>query len=47
MLRFKMSWHGPKTRSKRARSNFTHFILPLARTVAARGRLRRRAISPT
>lgn len=46
MLRFRMSAHGPKTRSNRARSSFTHFNGPLATTVAARGLSSSSAISP-
>lgn len=46
MLRFRMSAHGPKTRSNRARSSFTHFNGPLATTVAARGLSNSSAISP-
>lgn len=46
MFRFKISWQGPSTRSKRARSSFTHLRVHLAFTVAARGLFRSRAISP-
>ena len=46
MFRFKISWQGPSTRSNRARSSFTHFSVPLALTVAARGLFSSRAISP-
>lgn len=46
MFRFRISEHGPSTRSNLARSNFTHLRGPRATTVAARGRSRRRAISP-
>lgn len=46
MFRFRISTHGPSTRSKRALSNFTHLRWPTALTVAARGRFRSRAISP-
>jgi len=46
MLRFRISAHGPKTRSNRARSSFTHFNGPLATTVAARGLSSSSAISP-
>ena len=42
----KISVHGPKTRSKRSLSNFTHLIAPRATTVAALGRLSTSAISP-
>jgi len=46
MLRFRMSEHGPSTRSKRVRSIFTHFSSPRATTVAALGRSSNSAISP-
>lgn len=46
MFRFRISTHGPSTRSKRALSSFTHLRGPAALTVAARGRFRSRAISP-
>lgn len=46
MLRLRMSEQGPRTRSKRGRSSFTHFRGPRATTVAARGRFISRAISP-
>ncbi|TNN74616.1 hypothetical protein EYF80_015163 [Liparis tanakae] len=41
-----MSEQGPRTRSKRGRSSFTHFRGPRATTVAARGRFISSAISP-
>lgn len=46
MLRFKISEHGPITRSNRARSNLMHFNVVVATTVAARGRSNNKAISP-
>lgn len=46
MFRLRMSEHGPRTRSNRGRSSFTHFKGPRATTVAARGRFIRSAISP-
>lgn len=46
MLRFRISLHGPITRSNRCLSSLTHLRSPLAVTVAARGRLSTRAISP-
>lgn len=47
MFRLRISEHGPKTRSNRGRSSFTHFNGPRATTVAARGRFINSAISPT
>lgn len=47
MLRLRISEQGPRTRSNRGRSSFTHFKRPRATTVAARGRFISRAISPT
>lgn len=46
MFLLRMSWQGPSTRSKRARSSLTHFRVDLAVTVAARGLFNSRAISP-
>jgi len=46
MLRFRMSEHGPSTRSNLVRSIFTHFNKPRATTVAALGRSSNSAISP-
>lgn len=46
MFRLRISEHGPRTRSNRGRSSFTHFNRPRATTVAARGRFINRAISP-
>ena len=46
MLRLRISWQGPRTLSNRARSILTHFRAPTAFTVAARGLLSNRAISP-
>lgn len=46
MFLFRISEHGPSTRSKRGRSSFTHLRGPRATTVAARGRFSSRAISP-
>lgn len=46
MLRFKISAHGPKTRSNLALSSFTHFKGPRATTVAALGLSNNNAISP-
>ena len=46
MLRLRISAQRPKTRSKRARSNLTHFKGARAITVAARGRSKSNAISP-
>lgn len=46
MLRFKISEHGPMTRSNRLRSSFTQRRVPWATTVAARGRSSSKAISP-
>lgn len=47
MFLLRMSIQGPSTLSKRCLSSLTHLRVPFARTVAARGRLRTRAISPT
>lgn len=46
MFLFRMSEQGPRTRSKRGRSSFTHFSGPRATTVAARGLFISSAISP-
>lgn len=46
MFLFRISEHGPSTRSKRGLSSFTHFRGPRATTVAALGRFSSRAISP-
>lgn len=46
MFLFKISEHGPRTRSKRGRSSLTHFSGPRAITVAALGRFNNKAISP-
>ena len=46
IFRLRMSMHGPNTLSNRCLSSLTHLRVPFARTVAARGRFRTRAISP-
>ena len=47
IFRFKISTHGPITRSKRARSSLTQRSEPRALTVAALGLFSNKAISPT